>query len=125
MPVEHATITAQLIDIVKANVPDDFTVIEQDGQLEVNTSHPTEIAGRQREFVNLLSVIPQKNHVGFYFMPVYIEPSMRDDLSPTLNKMLKGKNCFHYKQPLTDELAAEVATLIQAGVKLYGDKGWR
>ncbi|MEM6526902.1 MAG: DUF1801 domain-containing protein, partial [Chloroflexota bacterium] len=71
-----------------------------------------------------LTVIPQKHHVGFYYMPVYVEQGMKADLSEPMAKMLKGKSCFHMKAPLSPEIAAEVEALIHAGVALYEKKGW-
>ncbi|MEO1441278.1 MAG: hypothetical protein AAFV33_12820, partial [Chloroflexota bacterium] len=110
--------------LVKHNVPDDFAIIEETARIEVNTCKPIEIAGRKQDYVNLITVIPQKHHVGFYYMPVYIEESMKATLSEPMAKMLKGKSCFHVKAPLSPAIESEIETLIQAGVTLYEQKGW-
>lgn len=114
----------QLKALVQANITDDFAVEEAPGRLEVNTKKEVMVNGRKHLNMNLLSVIIQKQHVGFYFMPVYIEEGIRASLSPELNKMLKGKSCFHCKAPLTSEYESEIAALIRLGVELYERKRW-
>ena len=114
----------QIVAIVKDNIPEDFTVLEQPDRITVDTHKPVVIEGRKRDSLNLLSVIVQKNHIGFYFMPVYVEPQMRESLSQPLDKMLKGKSCFIVKRELTPEMKDEVASLVRTGVALYQEREW-
>jgi len=114
----------QLVELVKASITDDFDVTEEPGRFNVDTRKPVVIADRPRPNVNLLSIIIQKNHVGFYFIPVYMDEGLRAGLSDTLAKMLKGKSCFHCKQELPPELADELTGLIHAGVDLYRHNEW-
>lgn len=80
--------------------------------------------GRKRSEVFFASVIMQKAYVGFYFMPIYTEPeAMKNVFSPRLLKCLKGKSCFYIKQ-LDDELLADIEQALQAGLKLYKQRGW-
>ena len=46
----------------------------------------------------MASLILQKDFVGFYYMPVYMEPGVKKKLAPELVKLLKGKSCFHVKE---------------------------
>ena len=48
--------------------------------------------------VDLAALILQKDYVGFYFMPAYVDPNLRKKLAPALMKLLKGQTCFHVKQ---------------------------
>jgi hypothetical protein len=32
----------------------------------------------------------QKGYVGFYFMPIYVNPALRSKLAPSLKKLLKS-----------------------------------
>lgn len=42
------------------------------------------------------SVESNKNYVSFHLMPVYMNPSLRDSLSPGLRKRMQGKSCFNF-----------------------------
>lgn len=121
---KQLAIYEQLAALVRTHVPDDFAISEAPGRLEVNTRREVVIDGRKHPFLNLLSIINQKHHVGFYFMPVYVDERLQAELSPTLAKMLKGKSCFHCKQTLSPELHAEIAALIDSGVDLYRRREW-
>ncbi|ETZ22638.1 hypothetical protein [Pedobacter sp. V48] len=81
------------------------------------------IEGRQRNEVFFASVIIQKGHVGFYYMPVYTEPDMKKIFGPELLKLLNGKSCFHIKK-LDDALMLQIEEALAAGFKVYKEKGW-
>ncbi|NRF38236.1 DUF1801 domain-containing protein [Pedobacter foliorum] len=81
------------------------------------------IEGKKKNEVFFASVTIQKEHVGFYYMPVYAEPDMKKILDPNLLKLLKGKSCFHIKK-LDDTLMSEIEDALAAGFKLYKEKGW-
>lgn len=81
------------------------------------------IDGKKRNEVFFASVIIQKGHVGFYYMPVYTEPEMKKIFNPELLKLLKGKSCFHIKK-LDDTLMLQIEDALAAGFKLYKEKGW-
>jgi len=71
----------------------------------------------------MASLVVQKGYVGFYFMPVYMNPALQDKLSPALMKLLKGKTCFHIKT-LDDTLLADIQTALTLGTKAFKDRGW-
>ncbi|WP_449440512.1 hypothetical protein [Pedobacter steynii] len=73
------------------------------------------IDGKKRNEVFFASVIIQKGHVGFYYMPVYTEPEMKKIFNPELLKLLKGKSCFHIKK-LDDTLMLQIEDALAAGV---------
>lgn len=73
--------------------------------------------------IDLASLILQKDYVGFYFMPIYIEPNLKKKLSPSLTKLLQGKTCFHIKR-LDDDLLKHVEAALDEGVKFYKGRGW-
>ncbi|RZM22519.1 MAG: DUF1801 domain-containing protein [Pedobacter sp.] len=81
------------------------------------------IEGKQRHEVFFASVSIKKGHVGFYFMPVYSEPDMKDMFDANLLKLLKGKSCFHIKK-LDDLLLSQIEGALAEGFKLYKEKGW-
>jgi hypothetical protein len=76
---------------------------------------PTEIA--------MASLILQKDFVGFYFMPIYLNPELKKNLPPELLKLLKGKTCFHVKA-IDAQLLENVAAALALGLKSFKDRDW-
>tara|TARA_R110002050_G_scaffold136928_1_gene260244 strand:- start:3383 stop:3754 length:372 start_codon:yes stop_codon:yes gene_type:complete len=67
------------------------------------------------------SIMPKPKDVRFYFFPLYTHVDAFT-LSPDLQKMLKGKTCFHIKQ-LNDDLKVEIRAMIESGVKIFQEQG--
>jgi hypothetical protein len=82
-----------------------------------------EVDGRPRKEVYFAGLIVQKGYVGFYYMPVYAEPERKKLFAPELLGLLKGKSCFHVKQ-LDDDLVGQIRDALEAGRRLYEDRGW-
>jgi hypothetical protein len=63
-------------------------------------------------------------YVSYYLMPVYVEPSLLDGVSPALRRRMQGKSCFNFKV-VDDALFAELADLTRRGYeRTAGDPGW-
>jgi hypothetical protein len=73
--------------------------------------------------IALADLILQKGYVGFYFMPIYVEPALKKHLSPALTKLLKGKTCFHVTH-LEDDMVKHFKAALDEGVKCYKSRGW-
>jgi hypothetical protein len=71
----------------------------------------------------MASLVMQKGYVGFYFMPIYMNPVLQRKLSPALMKLLKGKSCFHIKS-LDASLLDDIDTALLLGAKSFRDRGW-
>jgi hypothetical protein len=82
-----------------------------------------EIAGRKRKEVYFAGLIIQSSYVGFYFMPVYTDTSLKKVFKPKLLSLLKGKSCFHIKK-LDAELEQQIKSALKAGYGLYKQRGW-
>lgn len=80
-------------------------------------------AGKVRKEVYFSSVVLQKNYVGFYYMPIYVEPKLRAEFKPELLKTLKGKSCFHI-QRLDEEVLRQIKEALRMGLDLYKKRGW-
>jgi len=93
------------------------------GQFNMVSHKPVEIAGRKREELWFVSALVQKGYVGFYFMPIYDNPSMGILLSPELMKCLKGKACFHIKKN-DPVIMKEIEKAIKIGYEAYKKNGW-
>ena len=63
-------------------------------------------------------IITQKNHVGFYYMPVYSETKLKEFFEPELLSLLKGKSCFHIKR-LTPQTKKQIQNALNLGYEQY------
>lgn len=82
-----------------------------------------EIAGRKRKEIYFTGLIIQSSYVGFYFMPIYADTSLKDVFEPELLSTLKGKSCFHIKK-LDKKLLSQIKKSLEIGYKLYKKRGW-
>ena len=64
-----------------------------------------------------------KRYVSYHLMPVYVDPTLLDDISPELRARMQGKSCFNFTA-VDDELFAELAGLTRRGVASYRKAGY-
>ncbi len=69
------------------------------------------------------SAIIQSTYVGFYFMPIYAETSLKEVFKPELLKLLKGKSCF-YIRDLSPEIVSQIEEALELGFNLYKERDW-
>ena len=81
------------------------------------------IAGRKRKEVFFAGLIIQKSYVGFYYMPVYAEPEVKQLFKAELLRLLKGKSCFHIKK-LTPGLLSQIEEALEEGYRMYQKRSW-
>ena len=55
-----------------------------------------------------------KRYVSYYLMPVYVQPSLVDGLSPELRRRMQGKCCFNFTT-VDDALFHELEALTHEG----------
>lgn len=67
------------------------------------------------------SVVAKPKDIRFYFFPLYTH-AKEFKLSLALQKMLKGKTCFHIKS-LDEALRAELSAVVNQAVKIYQEEG--
>ncbi len=82
-------------------------VNDEPGNLYLNTK----ISDPKGRAVYFGGVKIGKRYVSFHFMPVYVDPSLLEDISPALRKRMQGKSCFNFTkvdEPLFEELKALV-----------------
>src|SRR5262245_52392050 len=65
-------------------------LISSGGQVGLISKKPVEILGRKKDELWFASVLVQKGYVGFYYMPVYADPKVKELIKPELLKCLKG-----------------------------------
>jgi hypothetical protein len=81
------------------------------------------IEGRKRKEVYFAGLIIQKAYVGFYYMPVYAEPEIKEFFKAELLSRLKGKSCFHIHK-LDSILIEQIKEALQRGYVEYQKRGW-
>jgi len=93
------------------------------GQIVMVSERPFEFQGRKRPELWFAAALIQKGYVGFYFMPVYSKPEMKQVFEPELLKCLKGKSCFHIKKNDPD-LFRQIKDALAKGYDFYQERGW-
>ena len=64
-----------------------------------------------------------KTYVSFHFMPVYMFPKLRDELSKKLLARMQGKSCFNFTKN-DDALFEELRTLTAKGLRASKESGF-
>lgn len=65
-----------------------------------------------------------KRYVSCYLMPVYVEPSLLDGISPDLKRRMQGKSCFNFTA-VDEGLFAELQALTRTGYeRTAGNPAW-
>ena len=85
-------------------------VVDRDGELSLDTKH-VQANGKPLWFGG---VRIGKRYVSYHLMPVYVTPSLLDDVSPNLKKRMQGKSCFNFTT-VDPVLIDELAVLTRAG----------
>lgn len=63
-------------------------------------------------------------YVSYYLMPIYVEPSLLDGISPELRRRMQGKSCFNFAK-VDEDLFAELEALTRASFEATGaDSRW-
>lgn len=64
-----------------------------------------------------------KNYVSYHLMPVYINPSLLNNISDELKRRMQGKSCFNFKT-IDDYMYKEISNLTEKGYKYYEGEGY-
>jgi hypothetical protein len=101
-----------------------FTAVEPEpGRYELWSAREVSIGGRRPQKPYFVGLMIQKSFVGFYYMLLYTDPDVADQLGAELLATLKGKTCFRLKN-LTPELVAQVEAALRIGLETYESRGW-
>jgi len=96
---------------------------DYDSRYELWSEKEIEIGGRKRKDIFFAGLIIQSSYVGFYFMPIYTDTSLKDIFEPELLSTLKGKSCFHIKK-LDKKILSQIKSSLAIGFNLYKKRGW-
>jgi len=94
-----------------------------DGKVALVSKKSIEILGRKRDELWFASALIQKGYVGFYYMPVNGDPSIKKLIKPELLKCLKGKACFYIKKA-DEEIFSQIKEALAIGYKEWHQRGW-
>lgn len=65
-----------------------------------------------------------KRSVSYYLVPVYVDPSLAETISPELKRHMQGKSCFNFTK-IDEALFAELVLLTGVGYeRVAGDPTW-
>ncbi len=65
-----------------------------------------------------------KRYVSYYLMPVYVDPSLAEEISPELKRRMQGKSCFNFATA-NEDLFGEIESLTKLGYeRIAGDPSW-
>jgi hypothetical protein len=93
--------------------------IDRDDELQVNTKHIQ--ANRKPLWFGGVQI--KKRYVSYHLMPVYVNPTLLEGISPDLKKRMQGKSCFNFTS--SDALLfEELAALTEASFRDYQKKGY-
>ena len=122
-PADLNAIFKQLRPLLAAYQPPFEPKRDEDAYYDLWSFKALVIDGRKRKEIFFASLVVQKHHVGFYFMPIYTDTSLLTIFEPELLALLKGKSCFHVKKP-DEQITAQIRSALAAGFDLYQERGW-
>ena len=93
------------------------------GQVSLISFKEVQIEGRKKSELWFAGLLIQKGYVGFYYMPVYVEPEQKKIFGPELLKTLKGKSCFHIKTA-DPVIYSQIEEALKLGYEEWQKKGW-
>jgi hypothetical protein len=95
------------------------TKVDHDAELYLDTFH----IQKNKKPLFFGAVQLKKSNVSFHLMPVYLEPSLLDSLSPALKARMQGKSCFNFTN-IELGLFKELGRLTQSGFESYRKQGF-
>lgn len=90
-----------------------------DGSYEVIGNHPVPYGYDKKMVPGMFfaSIVHRKESVAFHFFPIYMNPGLLE-FAPALNKFLKGKTCYHFKEE-SQVVETELNLLLEEGIKVW------
>lgn len=117
------------LDLIQAWLQDSLRSLGAPLQVRKEGENGIEVAGTKRVMQGkqevdgfyFASTVRKPKDIRLYFFPIYTDSDLYS-LSEELNKMLKGKSCFHIKK-LNDPLKTELKDMMLRGKQRYEEKG--
>ncbi|RFM28446.1 DUF1801 domain-containing protein [Deminuibacter soli] len=93
------------------------------GDIALVSEKKVEVDGRWKNETYFAAALVQKGYVGFYFMPIYGDTALKNEIGTQLLACLKGKSCFHIRRN-DPVLYKQISEALDAGYRLYKERGW-
>jgi hypothetical protein len=93
--------------------------IDCDNELYVNSFHV--LANQKPLWFGGVQI--KKNYVSYHLMPIYLNPTLIENISSDLKKRMQGKSCFNFPS-VNSTLFLELEALTRICYEDYQNKGY-
>jgi hypothetical protein len=93
MTADLSTTFDALRALLKKNCGTAIVTVDKRGDFQVASKTMVDRIGRPLFYA---SVQVRKNYVTYHLLPIYMNPTLKDSLSPALKKRMQGKGCFNF-----------------------------
>jgi hypothetical protein len=100
---------------VRTDAPDEYTLV---------TKSPSPFPQHKGQPMWFGAVKVGKAYVSYHLMPLYMNPTLTNTISPALKKRMQGKSCFNFTVALAPDVLAELTRLTSAAVDHWARQGW-
>jgi hypothetical protein len=110
MAENFEAVFARLRSLMLATAPGMTIAKDVAGALELRTA-VVDPKTRQPGWFGTVTI--KKTYVAYHLMPLYAQPALGDEISPTLAKRKQGKTCFNFTR-IDESLFGELDRLTKA-----------
>jgi hypothetical protein len=118
--VAHDDVFAELKQVLSANAQGLVVTADVPGSYQLDAPRPVDPKKPPSAYFG--GVRAGKSYVSYHLMPVYVEPSLLEGVSPQLRKRMQGKSCFNFTK-VDAGTKAELAALTRRAVEAYRARG--
>jgi hypothetical protein len=118
--VARDDVFAELKQLLAANAPGLVVTADVPGNYHLDAPRPVDPKKPPSAYFG--GVRTGKSYVGYHLMPVYVEPSLLESVSPQIRKRMQGKSCFNFTR-VDEATKAELAALTRRAVEAYRARG--
>lgn len=101
---------------VKMNTADHYELWTNEGY-RTTSLHPVNKRG-----IQFAAIMIYAEHITFYFQPLYLDNTLKEELAESLKPFFRGKSCFHLKE-VSDQINNDLKVLIKKGWQSYQKMG--
>jgi hypothetical protein len=101
-------------------------VIQKDGPREYTlvTKSPSPFPQHKGQPMWFGAVKIGKSYVSYHLMPLYMNPTLTNTMTPALKKRMQGKSCFNFKTAPDPTTLGELERLTTTAVDYWADQNW-
>jgi hypothetical protein len=124
VPADFARVFATLKAVLAAHAK--RLSIKTDGPVEYTlvTKRPSPFPQHKGQPNFFGSVRLGKAYVSFHLMPLYMNATLANTMSPDLKRRMQGKSCFNFKNDPNAAIVAELKQLTGEAIKQWSGRNW-